>query len=241
MNKKMYKIEFHIHTNASHDSFLNKHLLAFMCKIKKINCVAITDHNEIKNAISYKKFLEKKGIKVIVGEEILTKDGEIIGLFLNKKIQPFLSAIQTIKEIKKQDGIVYVPHPFEPKRSKTVLKYEVIKNNKNLIDFIECHNGRNRDKNCSIKQDEIATNLKIRKIIGSDAHTFYELGRNYCTVNSLEKDELINEIERAYFVKKKCIQFAHFNTKIVRLIKIVKGGKWNELSRIINKKIRKRK
>ena len=241
MKKNKYKIEFHVHTSASHDSMLSKFFLFLMCKIKGINCIAITDHNEIKNAIKFKPFFKKRKIEVIVGEEIFTKEGEVIGLYLTKKIEPNLSLKETIEEIKKQKGLVYVPHPYDKKRYKTVLSYENIKKIANNIDFIECHNGRNVKKSYSDKQEEIASSLNLKKIIGSDAHTFYELGRNYCVVNSIEKKNLIKEIENAKFVKKECINFAHFNTKIVRILKLVKGGKWNELSRIVNKKFKRNK
>jgi len=236
---KKYKMEFHVHTSISNDSFLTKKFLFLMCKLKKINCLAITDHNEIDNAIKFKDYFEKRGIKIIVGEEIFSKDGEIIGLYLTKKINPDLSAIETIEEIKKQNGLVYIPHPYDEKRYKTVLKKEVIVENKDKIDFIECHNGRNILEKYSDMQNSIAEELGLVKIVGSDAHTFYEIGRNYCEVSSLERKDLTNEIKNAKFTKKKCIKFAHFNTKNVRLLKMIKGGKWNELSRIINKRFRR--
>ena len=236
---KKYRIEFHVHTSISNDSFLKKRFLFLMCKLKKINCLAITDHNEIDNAIKYKEYFEKHGIKVIAGEEIFSKDGEIIGLFLTKKISPNLSAFETINEIKKQNGLVYIPHPYDEKRYKTVFKKDTLLEIKDKVDFIECHNGRNVLQKYSDIQSSIADELGLVKIVGSDAHTFYEIGRNYCEVSSLEKEDLINEIKNANFVKKKCIKFAHFNTKIVKLLKMIKGGKWNELSRIINKRFRR--
>lgn len=241
MKKEKYKVEFHIHTSASHDSILTKYFLFLMCKLRKIDCLAIADHNEVKNALKYKEFFEKKGIKIIVSEEILTKDGEIVGLFLNERIEPNLSLEETIKRIRNQEGLVYVPHPYDGKRSKTVLSKEIIKKNKKNIDFIECHNGRNVKKEYSKVQNEIAEEIGITKIVGSDAHTFYEIGRNYCIVNSFEKKELKEEIKNATFIKKDCIKFAHLNTKFVRLYKIIKGGKWDELSRIINKKLKRNK
>ncbi len=241
MKKNKYKIEFHVHTSASHDSILLKYFLLLMCKLKKINCLAIADHNEIKNALKYKKFFEKKGIQIIVSEEILTKDGEIIGLYLKEKIEPNLTVEETINEIKKQKGLVYVPHPFDKKRNKTVLSKNKILTNKDKINFIECYNGRNVSEEYNQEQEKIAIESGITKLVGSDAHTFYEIGRNYCLVNSLKKETLEEAIKNATFKKSKCIKFAHFNTKIVRLFKLIKGGKWNELSRIINKKLKKSK
>lgn len=241
MKNKKYKIEFHVHTSISKDSFLSKIFLFFMCKIKGINCVAITDHNEIQNAIEFKPFFEKRGINVIIGEEILTKQGEVIGLFLNKKIEPNASLKETIEEIKKQNGLIYIPHPYDKKRNKTVISYNDLEKIEEDIDFIECHNGRNISFDYSQNQEEIADKLNLIKLVGSDAHTFYEIGRNYCIVNSIDKNKLKNEIKKAKFKKSKCIKFAHFNTKLVRALKLIKGGKWNELSRIINKKIKRNK
>lgn len=236
---KKYKAEFHMHTAYSHDSILTKYFLFLVCKIKKIKYIAITDHNEIKGAIKYKKFFEKHGINVIVGEEIFSKDGEIIGLFLEKKINPGLSIEDTVKEIKKQNGIVYVPHPYDEKRLETVITPDALKKIHKDVDLIECHNGRNIKEEFSVKQNEIAGKYKITKIVGSDAHTIYEVGRNYCLVNEINRDNLIEEIKNAEFHKSKCLKIAHKITKVARLIKIVKGGKWNELSRIINKKFKR--
>ena len=85
----------------------------------------------------------KFNIDVIIGEEIMTTFGEIIGLFLNKKIEPLQTPEQTIKQIKEQNGIVYLPHPYDEKRYKTVLNKEKQVKLKNEFDFIEIHNGRN--------------------------------------------------------------------------------------------------
>lgn len=235
------RAEFHIHTTASSDSLLTKCLLFLMCRIKKIECIAITDHNEIKNALAYRSFFEKKGISVIVGEEIFTTDGEVIGLYLNSKIEPNMSLSETIKEIKQQKGLVYVPHPYDGKRHKNVLAKELIAQHAKDIDLIECHNGRNIKEKYSNVQNGIAEEIGITKIVGSDAHTFYEIGRNYCEIDSCSKEHLVKEIKKEKFLKSKCIKLAHHNTKIVRLIKIIAGGKWNELSRIINKKLKRNK
>lgn len=236
----LYKTELHVHTRFSKDSILSYVFLLIMLKIKKINTIAITDHNEIRGAVKYKNRLEKHGIEVIVGEEIYTNKGEIIGLGLNEKIEPNLSPKETIKMIKDQNGLVYIPHPYDEKRYKTVLVEEEIKKNEKEIDFIEIHNGRNLKKEFSIKQNEIANKYNIKKIVGSDAHTFFELGRNYVITN--EKIIDINNLKNFsfQFKEKDCINLAHICTRIVRIIKILIGGDVNELRRIINKKSRRK-
>jgi predicted metal-dependent phosphoesterase TrpH len=235
------RLEVHTHTKYSHDSSLNKWLYLFMLKIRKINTIAITDHNEISGAIEFKDFLERYGINVIIGEEIFTNKGEVIGLFLSQKIEPGKSVRDTILEIKKQGGIVYIPHPYDEKRYKTVLPEEEIKNNIDLIDIIEIHNGRNICSYFSDHQLSIANKYpSALKLVGSDAHTFIELGRNYNIIEQFNTpEEFISNLKTVFFVKKDCIKFAHEITRIVRFIKLLRKGDFNELQRIINRKLGK--
>lgn len=237
----MEKVEFHVHTRYSKDSMLTSWFLMLMCKLRKINCVAITDHNEIVGACYYQKKLRKVGIEVIIGEEIFTRDGEIIGLYLSEKIEPGLSCEETIKQIKEQGGLVYIPHPYEPFRLKTVLREECIANNSNFIDLIEIHNGRNRNMDISMKQLHLAQKYHIRGIVGSDAHTFFEIGRNNLLVSSTSREKLLQSIEEGEIIcAKNGIHFAHTWTKVVRLLKILKRGDLNELCRIINRKCKRK-
>ncbi len=237
----MYKVEFHVHSIASKDSFLNRYLMLFMAKLKKIDCLAITDHNEVKFAMKNKDFFEKRKVKIIVGEEIFTQDGEVIGLFLTKKIQPNLTAEDTIKEIREQGGLVYIPHPYDEKRQKTVLKEECIESLSGEIDLIEKHNGRNISETFSKKQNELAEKYGLRKVVGSDAHIFYELGRNYCMLEKVDKENLLYSLEKGVFHERKFIKIAHFNTKLVKLLKLLMKGDIDEICRVINRKFKRRK
>lgn len=235
------KIEMHVHTRFSKDSLLPLHILLLMCKIKKIKCIAITDHNEIKGAIKAKKIFEKHKINVIVGEEILTEQGEIIGLFLNNKIEKNLTAKETIQEIKKQNGIVYIPHPFDQKRNKTVLQYEQLIVNKSDVQLIECYNGRNIDEEYGIKQNEIAEKIGKIKVIGSDAHTWFEVGRNTMEIKRFNtQEEFLTNLKNAEFKTKKCIKLAHIVTKIDKTIKMIFRGDFNGINRIIIRKFKGR-
>lgn len=237
----MIRAEFHVHTRYSKDSILNKYFILMMCKIKKIKLIAITDHNEVAGALKYSAFLKKHNIDVIVGEEIMTDSGEIIGLYLNKKIESNLSVKETIKLIREQNGLVYLPHPYDEKRSKTVLKSEEQMNNKASFDFIEIHNGRNIKKEFSDKQELIQKNIGATRIIGSDAHTFFELGRNYILMDYDGKDNLKTNIENGQIHKSNCIKYAHFCTKIARIITMIEKGDVNGIYRIIIRKCKRKK
>ena len=238
--KRLYKSEFHVHTRYSKDSILSYWLLLLVSKIKKIDTLVISDHNEIDGAIKYKDWFKKYGIEIIVAEEIFTDSGEIIGLNLKSKIEPGLSVKETIRQIRNQNGLVYVPHPYDEKRYKTVLLESEIDKNKKDIDFIEIHNGRNISKNYDIKQKEIAEKYNLCPIIGSDAHTFFELGRNYVlTEKKITSDNILGNYKNVEFIEKDCIKLAHQFTKIARVIKLVGKGDFGELFRIINRKCKR--
>ena len=241
---KVKKIECHLHTKNSYDSILTNIFILIMCKINKIDCIAITNHNTMKNIDRAKKFFQKNNILVIPGEEIYTSEGEIIGLFLKKEIRKGMSARDTILEIKKQDGIVCVPHPYDEKRYKSVLKESILKGNYKDIDFIEVHNGRNSKEIYSIKQKELSKKYNISPIIGSDAHSIFEMGRNNIILKdsvSLTKENFIGEIKKAKFVTKKCINWIHIYTKIVKGFKMILRGDIIGLYKIIKKRFRVRK
>lgn len=234
------KAEFHVHTRYSKDSMLNKYFILMMCKIKKIKLLAITDHNEIMGAIKYKKFLKKFGIDVIVGEEIMTKEGEIIGLYLKERISPMLTIEETINELQKQKALIYLPHPYDKKRYKTVLSTSAQEKYHKYFDFIEIHNGRNISDEFTKKQEKIQKKYKANAIVGSDAHTFFELGRNNIIMNKPTKDTLKKSVEDGKLVKKDCIMFAHKWTRVVRVLKMLVRGELGELFRIINRRRKKR-
>ena len=237
------KLVTHVHTRYSKDSMLCFWPLYLKCCLLKINAIAITEHDNIAGSIAFKKFCEKrkKHILVIVGEEIFTSEGEIIGLYLKENIPANLSAKETIYRIQRQNGLIYIPHPYDTKRQRTVLKETVISNNKESIDCIEVHNGRNISSEYDKRQSAIAEKYNLNQVIGSDAHTWIEIGRDYMEVNILpdspEKFRLA--IQNAVFHPKKCIRIAHQITRLIKIAKLIKSGKYYELYRAIIGKIKR--
>lgn len=155
MADKKYKYEFHIHTWFSKDSLLNKWVLLFRCKMTGMDGIAITDHNSLRSQ-KYGSFFKRRGIDIIQGEEIMTTEGEIIGLFLKKEISPMMSPEMTVSAIKKQGGMVYIPHPYDAKRRKTILSDEARERILVDIDFIEKYNARTEKEEDIRKQKAIA-------------------------------------------------------------------------------------
>lgn len=201
MHCSMIKVEMHSHTRYSPDGFINEQQLARQAKRKGIDCICVTDHNTIQGALEFSK---KLPLKIVVGEEIRTVDGEITGLFLRKEIPPGLSLTETISKIKGQDGIVYVPHPFDEFRDSAVRINEVEKI-KNLIDVIEVFNSRTLNPNYNRMVLEFAQKNNITVAVGSDAHHMYELGQCYMEMADFhDKESFLESLRGATYVIKKC-------------------------------------
>lgn len=163
------------------------------------NFVAITDHNEISKALQLK---EKFGEQVIVGEEILTLDGEIIGLFLKEKIPPKLLASQTIELIKEQNGLVYIPHPLEKTRKGVSSK--VLEEIKSSIDILEIYNARSKEPWLSDKVQKFAFAHNIATASSSDAHGYKGFGSAFCIlVDKPNRNNLVELLRGAMFQKKR--------------------------------------
>lgn len=219
-----FKAEFHVHTRFSQDSILPIRLLLLKCKILGIRTLAITDHNTISGAVAAQEFAPSFGVKIIVGEEIFTSQGEIIGLFLTEAIPAGLTAYETVVRIHQQGGIVWIPHPYDEKRCKTVLEADALANIQNLVHAIEAYNGRNVNRDYGQKQEKIANWFNGAKVVGSDAHSVWEIGRNFAYLPQFDSPaSFLSALDCARWQKKRCIWWIHLYTKIIRVLRKKRG------------------
>jgi len=189
--KLQFKIDLHTHSIISPDGGIREFEYKKLLEEKILDCIAITDHNKIDFA---QKLQEKLGNSIIVGEEITTKDGELIGLFLKKVIQAGMSASETAKEIHEQGGLVYVPHPFETLRQGVQL--EILENMTGEIDIIEVFNGRGKWRGKTNKALEFAEKYGIVGAASSDAHGFKGIGKTYSVIDELPTRESLKKLLR---------------------------------------------
>ncbi len=174
----MYKLDLHTHSTTSSDGGITHAQYKKVLESGVLDYIAITDHNSVSFALTLQSEL---GDKIIVGEEIMTTEGEIIGLYLKSVVPAGLSPIDAIKAIREQDGVVYIPHPFETVRKG--LHPEILEAISDEIDIIEVCNGRAFAQN---RSDQTVVWAKLNYKPGaasSDAHGIHGLGKTYNIVS----------------------------------------------------------
>lgn len=169
----MVRVDLHVHTSASFDSKSEAAQVAFRSLRLGLDPTFITDHDTTVAAFRLQAAAQQR---VVVGEEITTADGELIGLFLRRQIPPGLTARQTALEIKDQAGLVYLEHPYDQFRRH--LREDAIEDVADLIDIVEVFNARSDEKSNG-RAEELREILGAAPAAGSDAHTLRELGSVY--------------------------------------------------------------
>jgi glycosyltransferase involved in cell wall biosynthesis len=172
-SRSLIDVDLHMHTDHSYDCATPVEVLLAEARARGLGAVAITDHNEVSGALDAQA--KADGFTVIVGEEVKTAgQGEVIGLFLSEKIPRGLTLAETIAEIKRQGGLVYVPHPFD--RMHSVPDYEHLLPVLDDVDAIEVFNPRIAIAEFNEEAVRFAAKYRIPAGAGSDAHVPQGLG-----------------------------------------------------------------
>lgn len=176
----MIHVDLHTHSIASPDGGLDEDDYWDLLMRAGLDAIAITDHGSIEFA-TYLKSKDAYKDSIIVGQEVMSSDGEIIGLFLKHRIADGHTPEKTVSEIKKQRGVVLIPHPADAYRSG--LSFDSIQKIADKIDGIEARNGRTIRRTKEQKQiEKWAARKKIPLIASSDAHSRSGAGRTYTTL-----------------------------------------------------------
>lgn len=171
----VWRIDLHVHTAHSRDGFTTLDQLARVCRRKGLAALAVTDHDTIEGALVCRKVLD---LAVIVGEEVSTRSGHLIGLFLTELVPSGLSVSETIAHIRGQGGLVYLPHPFDRVRSAHMSERE-LEAVAEQVDVVEVFNSRNLFPQANRRALAFARETRRREAVGSDAHIPLEVGRSY--------------------------------------------------------------
>jgi predicted metal-dependent phosphoesterase TrpH len=169
----MLRVEFHCHTIYSKDSLLQPEQLLAACRRKGIDRVVITDHNTIAGA---QRAVELDPQRVIVGEEIMTAQGELLAAFVQEEIPAGLQPLEAITRLRQQGAFISVSHPFDATR-KGHWELPALLEIAPLVDAIETFNARCMSAKSNSRAQEFASEHRLLGTAGSDAHTAFELGR----------------------------------------------------------------
>ena len=214
--------DLHMHTDHSPDCATPAELLLQTAKEQGLGAIAITDHNEISGAVEAQEIAARiGGIKVILAEEVKTAhEGEVIGLFLSERIERGMSMAETIAEIRRQGGLVYVPHPFD--RLHSVPGYENLLEIVDEIDILEVFNPRVTLSSFNEEAVRFARKYAIVPGAGSDSHVAQGLGSVKIRLRDFEgAQEFLESMREADIVRK------HKNLVYVQALKFLQtsGGR----------------
>ncbi|MDQ3004293.1 MAG: PHP domain-containing protein [Chloroflexota bacterium] len=188
----MLKVEFHCHTSASDDSLTHPRDLVEACRRKGIDRVIITDHNTIKGARAAQALNPHL---VIVGEEIMTTQGEILAAFVREEIPKGLSPAETIQRLIDQGAFISVSHPFDAWREGGWQEADLLQILPH-VDAIEVYNSRCMLPKFNRAARQFAERHNIAGTVGSDAHAAFELGRSLMLLHPFEGPVAMREVIR---------------------------------------------
>lgn len=187
----MFKIDLHTHSDESPDGGVTFDQYVRALDHGTLDFIAVTDHNSIRMAQDLQQSL---GQKIIVGEEIMTQQGEVIGLFLTRVVKPYQSALDTVRAIKEQGGVVYLPHPFETVR-KGISEADLVVI-ADYVDIVEVYNGRAFIQNRGPQATTWSRLNEKAYAASSDAHGAKGLGTAYTNIKEEPTAQNLTELIR---------------------------------------------
>ncbi len=214
--RPLIEVDLHMHTDHSPDCATPVEVLLETARDRGLGAIAITDHNEVSGALEAREIAAEMGdIKVIVAEEVKTAEqGEVIGLFLEERIPKGLTMAETIAEIRRQGGLVYVPHPFD--RFHSVPDYEHLLDIVEEIDVLEVFNPRVAVTAFNEEAERFARKYRIVPGAGSDSHVAQGLGSVRVRIHDFEgPGEFLEAMRDADITRK------HKNLVYVQALKLL--------------------
>jgi predicted metal-dependent phosphoesterase TrpH len=213
----LIKADLHIHTCYSMDCSTTLEQIIHRCIELGIGCLAIADHGTIAGAMKMK---ELSPFPIIVAEEVLTPDGEIMGMFLTEEIPTRISAEETIRRIKDQGGLVCIPHPYDMMRSSAFNNSRSLEAIMPSVDIIEVFNARSLAPGSELKARRLLKKFGKLASAGSDAHMAGEIGNAYIEMPPFKsKEEFLKSLAQGTITGHKASPLVHLESTRSKLRK----------------------
>ncbi len=179
--------DLHMHTEHSHDCAVPVQTLLDYAEAQGLGAIAVTDHNVFTGAQEALELARHGSLTVIPGEEVMTDAGEMIGLFLEQEIPQGMTMGDTIAAIREQNGVVYLPHPFD--RLHTIPDAQSLHRHLAEIDVFEVYNARLLFEGFNDEALRFARKYNLTMGAGSDAHVLQGVGTGLVRMRSFETPE----------------------------------------------------
>jgi len=215
------QIELHCHTHHSADSLMRPERLVDLCRRRGIQRLAVTDHNSIAGALEAAALDPEL---VIVGEEIETAEGELLGYFLQEQIPAGLTPAEAITRLRDQGALISVSHPcdrfrhgaWEPGALRRILP---------LVDALETFNARTLMDADNRAAEQIAAGAGLLATAGSDAHAYVEVGRSGMLTPSFQDAAgMKRALVEGQIVRRLSSPLVHFLSRYAKWRKLIAGA-----------------
>jgi len=216
-------VDLHCHTRGSFDCLSAPRDVLKAALARGLTHLAITDHDRIDVALEARD-LAPTGLTIIVGEEVRTRDGDLICVFLERPIRPGMSAADTIAATREQGGLVGIPHPFDRMRG-SILRDPAMAHVVDTADWVETHNARLVGKG-NEQAAEFARDHGLPGIAVSDAHSIMEVGVSYTALDSDPSTPagLLAALPGAELVPGRATFFVRLWTPVAKVVNRVRGN-----------------
>jgi predicted metal-dependent phosphoesterase TrpH len=189
------RVDLHLHSRYSHDSSTTLEALIARARECGLDRIALTDHNAVEGALRLAQIAPEL---TIVGEEAKTREGEVIGLFITRRIPPYLKPEEAMDLIHEMGGLVYVPHPLD--RNRAHYNAARIVELAPRIDIVEVYNPW-ADASANKAAADMAAELGKVTATGSDSHGVAELGRSWMEMEEYDgAADFLDKLARARHV-----------------------------------------
>ena len=212
-----WRVETHSHTTWSKDSLTSLEVILCLCRERDITRIAITDHNTAEGALAMQQMAPEL---VIVGEEVMTTQGELLAWFLRESVPPGLTPDETIKRLRDQGAVISVSHPFDRLRH-GAWRQDQLERIVDKVDAIEVFNAR-----CLYAQDnerarQFARTHGLPGSVGSDAHSGPEYGRTLQLMRPFAQDpkDFLDALRSAGQLCRLSSPLVHFNSTAAKWVK----------------------
>ena len=180
------RVDCHSHTRYSGDAVTQAVAVPARAREAGLDVIFITDHHAVDGAFAAQAAAKPGDARIIVGEEIRTTKGEIIGLFLTERVPYVLPLLEAVAAIKAQGGIVYAPHPFDMIRNSLGLQSLTMLAEGGHVDIIEGFNAKIENDELNQQARDFAAQYGLPTMAGSDAHDPFCIGSAVAVIPDFE-------------------------------------------------------